>query len=111
MHVPARENLIVNRLNKTKIEREVDHEADRQDRLRAEGRVKKAQAQEVVSLPPFAHRGTVADTVWGGQEKQAQAQRKIWEESKKSRRFEGLFSEEAFDERKRTEEEDGDDFM
>jgi hypothetical protein len=48
--VPARENAIVNRLNKTKVEKEVDHEAERQARLKAEGRVKKAAAIEQVSM-------------------------------------------------------------
>ncbi|KAG7571326.1 hypothetical protein FFLO_00678 [Filobasidium floriforme] len=90
-HVPARENAIVNRLNKTKVEKEVDHEAERQARLKAEGRVKKAAAIE--------------------QEREAAAQRKIWEEQKKGKRFEGLFSEEAFEERAAQEDEDGDDFM
>ena len=48
--MPARENAIVNRLNKTKVEKEVDHEAERQARLKAEGRVKKAAAIEQVSM-------------------------------------------------------------
>lgn len=45
------------------------------------------------------------------QEREAAAQRKVWEEQKKGKRFEGLFSEEAFDERAAQEDEDGDDFM
>lgn len=49
VHVATRDNAIVNRLNKTKIEKEVDHEGDRQDRLKAEGRKKKAVAEERVS--------------------------------------------------------------
>lgn len=53
IHVPARENAIVNRLNKTKLEKEVDHEAERQARLKAEGRVKKAAAIEQVGRVPF----------------------------------------------------------
>jgi len=48
VHVPARENMIVNRLTKTKVEKEVDHEAERQIQLKAEGRVKKAAAIEQV---------------------------------------------------------------
>lgn len=47
--MPTRDNAIVNRLNKTKIEKEVDHEAERQERLRAEGRKKKAEAISRVS--------------------------------------------------------------
>jgi hypothetical protein len=50
VHVQGRENAIVNRLNKTKVEKEVDHESERQERLRVEGRKKKAEAQERVSL-------------------------------------------------------------
>jgi hypothetical protein len=49
VHVPTRDNVIVNRLNKTKVEKEVDHEADRQARLKDEGRRKKAEAIERVS--------------------------------------------------------------
>jgi len=48
VHVQSRDNAIVNRLNKTKIEKEVDHESDRQDRLRLEGRKKKVEVLERV---------------------------------------------------------------
>lgn len=48
VHVQSRENAIVNRLNKTKVEKEVDHESERQERLRIEGRKKKSEAQERV---------------------------------------------------------------
>ncbi|KAI0763555.1 cytoplasmic protein [Trametes elegans] len=44
MHVPKRENLIVNRLNKTKVEREVDHEQERVDRIKKESAAKRAAA-------------------------------------------------------------------
>ena len=50
VHVPTRDNAIVNRLNKTKVEKEVDHEAERQERLKLEGRRKKAEATERVGL-------------------------------------------------------------
>jgi hypothetical protein len=43
----------VNRLNKTKAEKEVDHESERQERLRIEGRKKKLDAVERVR---HAHR-------------------------------------------------------
>ncbi|WFD19808.1 Coiled-coil domain-containing protein 25 [Malassezia caprae] len=43
-HVKERKNEIVNRLNKTKEEREVDFEAERQERERAAGRKKKEHA-------------------------------------------------------------------
>ncbi|TDL18344.1 cytoplasmic protein [Rickenella mellea] len=36
LHIPQRENAIVNRLNKTKEERVVDHEQERVDRVKAE---------------------------------------------------------------------------
>ncbi len=49
-------------------------------------------------------------TPWCSVQKAAEAQqRKIWEEQKKSKHYEGLFSEEAFEERKRLDEEQEDD--
>jgi hypothetical protein len=48
VHVQTRDNAIVNRLNKTKVEKEVDHESDRQERLRLEGRKKKVAVLERV---------------------------------------------------------------
>lgn len=44
MHVPKRENVIVNRLNKTKVEREVDHENEKVERIKKENAVKRAAA-------------------------------------------------------------------
>lgn len=49
VHVEKRENAIVNRLNKTKVEREVNHEQERVDRLKVENAVKRAAAAEKVS--------------------------------------------------------------
>ncbi|CAE6542892.1 unnamed protein product [Rhizoctonia solani] len=46
VHVPERVNAIVNRLNKTKIVREVDHEQERVDRIKAESAKRKAEALE-----------------------------------------------------------------
>jgi len=46
IHVAERENPIVNRLNKTKVEREVDHEQERIDRLKAESATKRAAAEQ-----------------------------------------------------------------
>ena len=68
VHVPARENAIVNRLTKTKVEKEVDHEAERQVRLKAEGRVKKAAAIEQVrpacsTCPILPEKGAQRDLV------------------------------------------------
>jgi hypothetical protein len=48
VHVAKRENVIVNRLNKTKVEREVDHEQERVDRIKQENAVKRAAAVEKV---------------------------------------------------------------
>ncbi|KAK9899429.1 coiled-coil domain-containing protein 25 [Cystobasidium minutum MCA 4210] len=45
-HVETRQNEIVNRLNKTKVEREVDHEADRIERERAANKIRVKQANE-----------------------------------------------------------------
>ncbi|KAI9454041.1 cytoplasmic protein [Lactarius psammicola] len=44
LHIPKRENAIVNRLNKTKVERVVDHEAERIDRVKNENAAKRAAA-------------------------------------------------------------------
>ncbi|KAJ7101528.1 cytoplasmic protein [Mycena belliarum] len=46
LHVPQRENAIVNRLNKTKNERVVDHEQERVDRLKREATARRAAAAE-----------------------------------------------------------------
>ncbi|KAF9781791.1 cytoplasmic protein [Thelephora terrestris] len=44
VYIQKRENPIVNRLNKTKVEREVDHEQERQERIKRENAVKRAAA-------------------------------------------------------------------
>lgn len=48
VHVSKRENPIVNRLNKTKVEKMVDHEQERVDRIKAESAVRRAAAAEKV---------------------------------------------------------------
>ena len=48
MYIQTRENPIVNRLNKTKVEREVDHEQERQERIKKENAVKRAAAMAQV---------------------------------------------------------------
>jgi len=50
VHVPKRENPIVNRLNKTKIEKEVDHEQERIERVKRENAEKRAVAVQNVRL-------------------------------------------------------------
>ena len=57
VHVPKRENVIVNRLNKTKVERVVDHEAERIERVKSENAVKRAAAAAKVH---FRHHVPVA---------------------------------------------------
>lgn len=55
VHVPKRENAIVNRLNKTKAEREVDHEQERVDRLKKEQQVKRVEAAaRVRAIPQYS---------------------------------------------------------
>ena len=51
MHVPKRENPIVNRLNKTKVERQVDHEQERIERVKKENAARRAAAQQKVRSP------------------------------------------------------------
>ncbi|KAE9396130.1 DUF814-domain-containing protein [Gymnopus androsaceus JB14] len=46
LYVIKRENPIVNRLNKTKVEREVDHEQERIERIKKESAVRRAAAAE-----------------------------------------------------------------
>lgn len=50
-YVKERENAVVNRLNKTRVERKVDYEAERQERERALGRKKKEFANAQVRGP------------------------------------------------------------
>jgi len=50
VHVPIRENAIVNRLNKTKVEREVDHEQERVDRIKVESAKRRLEANEKVNV-------------------------------------------------------------
>jgi len=44
VYIQKRDNPIVNRLNKTKVERQVDHEQERQERIKRENAVKSAAA-------------------------------------------------------------------
>lgn len=53
-YVKERRNEIINRLNKTKVERAVDFEAERQERERAIGRKKKAFAQQQVRATTYS---------------------------------------------------------
>jgi hypothetical protein len=53
VHVAKRENPIVNRLNKTKIEKDVDHEQEKVDRLKAESAIRRQQAAEKVRFSSY----------------------------------------------------------
>jgi len=46
VHVAKRENPIINRLNKTKVEKVVDHEQEKIDRIKAESAIRRAAAAE-----------------------------------------------------------------
>ncbi|KII91035.1 hypothetical protein PLICRDRAFT_90742 [Plicaturopsis crispa FD-325 SS-3] len=46
VHVAKRENVIVNRLNRTKVEKQVDHEQERVDRIKSENAARRAAANE-----------------------------------------------------------------
>jgi hypothetical protein len=61
VYIPKRENAIVNRLNKTKVERVVDHEAEQIERIKQENAVKRAAAAAKVrpSRPFFPTRGCI----------------------------------------------------
>lgn len=48
VHVIKRENVIVNRLNKTKVERIVDHEQEKVDRIKQESAIRRVAAAEKV---------------------------------------------------------------
>ncbi|GMK58872.1 hypothetical protein CspeluHIS016_0603140 [Cutaneotrichosporon spelunceum] len=87
--ISTRDNVIVNRLNKTKTEVEVDHESERQERLRVEGRKKKAEA---ISR----------------QQEEAE-QKRQWAADKAARSYDGMFTEEAIDGAK--DDWSDDDFM
>ena len=51
VYIEKRENVIVNRLNKTKVIREVDHEQERVDRVKKETAVRRAAALAKVATP------------------------------------------------------------
>ena len=51
--VATRENAIINRLNKTKVEKQVDHENERIERIKKENAVKRTAAAAKVRLCPY----------------------------------------------------------
>ena len=54
VHIETRQNVIVNRLNKTKVERAVDHETERVERLKKEATVRRSAAAEKVRTTSLA---------------------------------------------------------
>lgn len=96
------------------MEKEVDHEEVRQERLREAGRQKKAEAIETVSLILGIFWSRViapAHASLSSHQARLQAQqKKEWADQKKSKRYENLFTDEAFEDRAAQEDSD-DDFM
>lgn len=89
VHVPARDNAIVNRLLKTKRTVEVDHEAELVARQKADSLARKQAAETMRN-----------------QQKELDAQRK---REKEERSYDRLFSEEALRESKSSQAKDDDD--
>ncbi|KAF7974294.1 hypothetical protein HWV62_12438 [Athelia sp. TMB] len=91
VHVETRQNPIVNRLNKTKIEKQVDHEQERIDRIKAEGIVKRAAAAEKASTIPSLSRSDIN----AAQQKKADAElARAREAEKAARSYNTLFNNE-----------------
>nr|CDI51399.1 conserved hypothetical protein [Melanopsichium pennsylvanicum 4] len=84
-HIKEKDSSVVNRLNKTKKEVQVDHEAERQERLRQEGRLKKAKAIE--------------------DRKAQEAEQRRRKEEAEARDYSKLYSAEALEEERRRKEE------
>ncbi|KAF9810312.1 hypothetical protein IEO21_07000 [Rhodonia placenta] len=79
LHVPKRENPIVNRLNKTKVERQVDHEQERIDRIKVESAVRRADAAqqkkagaELAKAREYEKAARSYDTLFAAQEQDAE---------------------------------------
>ena len=107
MHIPKRENVIVNRLNKTKVEREVDHEQERIDRLKKEAAKKRAAAVEQVCLCGYG----VLSKLTAPQRKAEQELARAREAEKAARSYNSLFSGEEEPQPQKSVREMEDDFM
>ncbi|RPD56632.1 cytoplasmic protein [Lentinus tigrinus ALCF2SS1-7] len=86
-HVAKRENVIVNRLNKTKVERQVDHEQERVDRIKKENAVKRAAAAQKKKADAELARAREAekaarsyDTLFSGEDEEEQEPKKSVQE-------------------------------
>lgn len=88
MHVPKRENPIVNRLNKTKVERQVDHEQERIERVKDENAVRRAAAAAKVRIQSLRYQ-----LLLKRKQKKADAElAKAREAEKAARSYDTLFS-------------------
>ncbi|GAB1525603.1 hypothetical protein RhiTH_008766 [Rhizoctonia solani] len=91
VHVPERVNAIVNRLNKTKVVREVDHEQEKVDRIKAESAKRKAAALEKA-------RRIVYHVLMGGNQKKVDAElARQREADKAARSYDNLFTNTGYD--------------
>jgi hypothetical protein len=92
--VAERDNAIVNRLNKTKVVRDVDHEAERVVRQQRRDAERRAEAARL--------------------DQERRAQERQWQEAKAARDYGALFTEDAMEEeraRRRVEGDSDEDFM
>ncbi|KZT28710.1 cytoplasmic protein [Neolentinus lepideus HHB14362 ss-1] len=114
IHVAKRENPIVNRLNKTKAEKQVDHEQERVDRIKKENAVRRAAAAAKVDNWLFAHyRQLILDIT---QKKADTEVARAREAEKAARSYDSLFTGEDDDEEynsapKKSVKEAEEDFM
>ena len=86
----------------------MDHETERQERLREEGRRKKADEADRVTFLPILISGVTLTGMASWQKQKELDQKKTWEEEKKQRNYEGMFDEEHYAERDAWSD---DDFM
>lgn len=115
VYIEKRENAIVNRLNKTKVEREVNHEQERVDRLKKESAIKRAAAAEQVDIIARIMRNWPHWPHLPSQRKAELELAKKREEEKKARSYDTLFNDAEEDEDEETARKTGkeleDDFM
>ncbi|WFD06237.1 hypothetical protein MVES1_001580 [Malassezia vespertilionis] len=92
-YVKERENAIVNRLNKTRVERQIDYAAERQERERALGRKKKEFALQQVC------RHSIND-----EKREITEAKQRRNEDASARDYSSLYSEEAIAEKRREDQ-------
>jgi hypothetical protein len=112
VHVEKRENAIVNRLNKTKVERAVDHEQEKVDRLKQEHAAKRAAAAAKVCFEqPMPAFSLISIPIY--LQKQSDKELALAREAEKAARsYDALFNVEVDpDEPQKTVRELEEDFM